>query len=110
MDPVEAIIDRRRSLRALEPVDPKRYDIRELANQLTAAARLAPSADNRQPWRFVSVHQEPQLSEVRAALSPFNQWANVCSLFIVVCASPTLSLTGPSDSGKNGPINYYLYD
>jgi nitroreductase len=90
-------------------VDPKQ-DLRELADALTASARLAPSADNRQPWRFVSVYKDPQLTRVRSSLSPLNQWADVCSLFIVVCASPTLSVTGPSTSRRNGPISYYLYD
>jgi nitroreductase len=109
MDPVEAIIDKRRSLRALEPLGLK-ADLRGLADELTKAASLAPSAGNLQPWRFVSVYEEPQLGKIRASLSPLNRWAEVCSLFIVVCASPTASQTGPSASGTNGPINYYLYD
>jgi nitroreductase len=110
MGQVEDIIDGRRSFRALEPLALTKEEFRKLANQLTESARLAPSADNRQPWRFVSVYEEPQLSAMRKALSPLNQWASACDMFIVVCASPTTSVSGPSDSGKNGPINYYLYD
>jgi nitroreductase len=110
VDPVESVIRRRRSLRVLGPLDLPAEKLPALADELTEAARLAPSAENKQPWRFVSVYNELQLSAVREALSPINQWAKECSMFIVVIASPVESVTGPSHAGKNGPINYYLYD
>jgi nitroreductase len=107
---VENVIDNRRSLRALDPLGLTDTETRDLADHLLKSAVLAPSADNSQPWRFVAVYEKGPLDKIRAALAAANQWASACSLFIVVCGSPVLGRTGPSDSGKNGPINYYLFD
>lgn len=105
----QGIIEKRRSLRALKPLD-NTLNPKDIAEKLIESASLAPSADNSQPWRFVAVYEDPQLTAVREALSTPNAWAKPCSLFIVVCASPADSVTGPSPTRLNGPLSYYLYD
>ncbi|MBI5477905.1 MAG: nitroreductase family protein, partial [Deltaproteobacteria bacterium] len=66
------VIAARRSLRAYSdrPVEPQKLE------RLLEAARWAPSAGNRQPWRFVVVSREaPTRLAVEAALDAGNSWA-----------------------------------
>ena len=72
-------IKTRRSRRALsdKPVPPA------VVERILAAATLAPSCMNNQPWRFVVVAEEPALGEVKKHLTPGNYWAKK-SPFIVL--------------------------
>lgn len=65
------VIEARRARRALsdEPVTPETIDT------LLAAAHLAPSCFNKQPWRFVVIDDDKTLREVKKALSGGNYWA-----------------------------------
>jgi nitroreductase len=54
----------RESIRSYDPQKPLSHDV--LA-QILEAGRLAPSAANRQPWRFIVVSSEAKLAEIRSA-------------------------------------------
>src|SRR5215475_10539325 len=55
LDNLSQLIAQRRSIRRFQP----RAVERTLLDRLLAAAHWAPSAHNRQPWRFVVVQDEP---------------------------------------------------
>ncbi len=61
--PIKELILSRQSVRryAETPVEPEKL------NQCLEAARLAPSASNSQPWKFIVVDQEPLRTEVAKA-------------------------------------------
>jgi nitroreductase len=68
------------------------------------AARLAPSAKNSQPWRYI-IAQSKNLREklVKQGLKPANFWAKSAPVLIIQVSKPEL---GYSQDGKD----YYLYD
>jgi acyl-CoA thioesterase FadM/nitroreductase len=77
------VLAARRSGRAFvdRPVEPAQIE------RLLEAARWAPSAVNRQPWRFVVVDRDaPTRAGVEAALDAGNAWARRAPLLIVACA------------------------
>jgi nitroreductase len=57
-----------------------------LVEELVAAARLAPSCFNHQPWRFVFVREAGALEDVKAALSKGNAWATKASMIVGVAS------------------------
>jgi nitroreductase len=65
-------IRKRRSVRKYRQVPVEKEKIIDIIE----AARLAPSASNRQPWRFVTV-SDTQLKDkvVKESLGVINQWA-----------------------------------
>ncbi len=83
------VISRRRSVRRYKP-DPVPD---ELLNRVLEAARVAPSAGNRQPWHFIVVRD----AEKRKALG-LNDWAAEAPIVVVGCAdmsqSPTWCVVG----------------
>ena len=64
-------IDNRRAYRALDtkPI------AQEILLRLLEAAHLAPSCNNNQPWRIVTVVEPARLEALKAALTPGNYWA-----------------------------------
>jgi nitroreductase len=80
MDVAEAI-GRRRSIRKYsgEPLD------RETLITLLEAARLAPSGNNTQPWRFLVV-DDPAMRGNLARVCHDQQWMATAPVHIVVCA------------------------
>jgi len=58
------LIHHRASIRSY---DPNRPVAREVLYRILEAGRLAPSAGNRQPWRFVVVESPEKLSAIRHA-------------------------------------------
>ncbi len=68
--------------------DPSRPVPRELVDKCLEAARLAPSACNRQPWRFVVVDEPKQCKTIcdtcRMAGVPHPWWDDV-PIFIALC-------------------------
>ncbi|RLF16539.1 MAG: nitroreductase [Thermoprotei archaeon] len=82
MDVLEAI-RRRRSVRRYEPREVED----EKLHLLLEAARLAPSADNRQPWRFIVVKSR----EVKERLFKAHgkAWLVEAPVIIVGCAVPS---------------------
>ena len=82
MDVREAI-EKRRAYRSLAPVE----ITPELIADLARCARLAPSCNNNQPWRFVFVYGKENLEKFHPALnSPGNDWAKAASLIVAVCS------------------------
>ena len=98
MDVKEAI-NKRRAFRSLDPVEISDDLIKDFAE----AAQLAPSCGNKQPWRFIFVHEKEQLEKLFRTLSPGNKWVEKASLIIGVVSKP-----------KNdcivGERLYYLFD
>ena len=87
MDALEAIRTRR-SIRKYKagPVP------EGLIHQLLAAAMMAPSARNQQPWQFVVINDRSLLAEY-AKLHPTAEMASRAPLAILVCADLRLEVT-----------------
>ncbi|MGD1060022.1 MAG: nitroreductase family protein [Methanomassiliicoccales archaeon] len=73
--------------------------------QLTAAleaARLAPSAHNSQPWRYIVV-KDKTMREKIADAGRLNAWVKDAPVLIVACADP-------KDDADNNGMDYYMLD
>ncbi len=81
-----------------KPVEPEKLE------QVLEAARLAPSARNLQPWRFVVVQGDEAIEElVSGAFPESNQVLKNGSLLILICAREEDDVTS-----EGRP--YYLFD
>jgi nitroreductase len=80
-----------------KPIEPEKLE------QVLEAARLAPSARNLQPWRFVVVQGDEQIDQLATAFNENNQEVRNASAIVVVCAR---ELDGVERPGKP----YYLFD
>ena len=58
----------------------------EKIEQVLEAARLAPSARNLQPWRFVVVQGDEAVGELATAFNETNQEVRNATVIIIVCA------------------------
>jgi len=99
---VKEAIERRRSIRKFKP------DLvpQGLIDQLLEAARLAPSATNRQPWRF-QVITDPDLKTCICAEATFGQSQVREAPAIIACGSELLTFVkkhplAPPDSEYYG--------
>lgn len=75
-------------------------------DKLTAvleAARLAPSAKNTQPWRYIVAQDQAQRQALVKAMHPANFWAGSAPCLVVQLTKPDLGY-----HGNDKP--YYLYD
>ena len=63
-----------------KPIEPEKIE------QVLDAARLAPSASNKQPWRFVLVQGDEAIDELAGAFNETNQEVREAPLLIVICA------------------------
>jgi nitroreductase len=97
---VKTAIQTRRAYRSLAPVQ----ITKELVEDLAAAASLAPSCFNKQPWRFVFVYSPEALQKLKAAFSPGNDWCHDASLVIAVFSKKEL------DCVMKDGREYYLFD
>lgn len=81
-------IEKRRAYRALseKPIS------KEVLLSLVEAARLAPSSGNNQPWRIVTVVDEPYLSNLKESLSGGNYWALKSPAIAAFITKPEWSL------------------
>jgi nitroreductase len=77
------VVSRRRSIRAYKP-DPVEED---KLFRILEAARLAPSAANRQPWHFIVVRDPQKREQLRKAYD--RDWFVKAPVIIVACADPT---------------------
>jgi len=77
---LEEAIQKRRAYRSLD----KTEITDELVSDLARTAGLAPSCFNNQPWRFVFVYEEGQLTKLKEALNKGNEWARDASMIIAV--------------------------
>jgi len=85
MDVFEAI-KRRRSIRKYKPKPVPKKDWKTILN----AARLAPSAGNRQPWRFVVV-REPEKKRLLAEAANNRTFLVNAGALIVATGDPRIS-------------------
>lgn len=96
---LSAVLERRRAYRALAAASIDEATIAQLA----AAASLAPSCFNRQPWRFVFAVDPVVRQRLHDALAPGNEWARRASLFVAVTSRRDLDCV-------NGEREYFLFD
>jgi len=59
-------------------------------DRIMAAANLAPSCFNKQPWRYISFQSREGLLKVQKGLNNGNSWANTAPLFILVTTKDDL--------------------
>ena len=78
----------RRAYRALK-TDPIAS---EVLLRLVEAAHLAPSSGNNQPWRIITVVDEPVLEKLKATLTAGNYWAQKAPAITAFVINPTWSL------------------
>jgi nitroreductase len=76
------IIRKRRSIRLYE----EKLVEQEKLNRVLEAGRLAPSADNRQPWRFIVVTNDEVKEKLRASYD--EEWFVSAPVIIIGCAVP----------------------
>ncbi len=93
-------IRRRRSIRAYRP-DPIPPEVEE---RLREALRLAPSACNNQPWRFLFVRHPARRSEV-AAICRDQKWLADAPLLVVACGLPADAYPRMGGSGNSLDID-----
>ncbi|TET28791.1 MAG: nitroreductase [Candidatus Bathyarchaeum sp.] len=79
---VFTIIEKRRSIRLYE----KKSVEKEKLNRILEAGRLAPSANNKQPWRFIVVTDDKVKEKLRAAYD--KEWFVTAPVIIIGCAIP----------------------
>ena len=106
MDKVFKIIEQRRSIRKYQdkPVE------KEKILKIIDAARLAPSASNGQPWRFIAVTEKQTISNMATeALGFINKWAKNAPCIIVGCSVKKNILTHYIGEALSG-IKYHLLD
>jgi nitroreductase len=99
-----SLVARRRSCRRY---DASRPVARELLVHCVEAARLAPSACNRQPWRFVivdDVARRNALFELARLPGITHAWWRDVPVFVALCAK--LDLVAPALSG----VPYHMLD
>lgn len=93
------LISLRRSYRKLDPIE----ITDELIQKLMKTVQLAPSCENKQPWRFVFVTDPKELSKIKETFDQQNDWAKNASLYVGVFSKPDL------DCRIQGR-DYYLFD
>lgn len=98
MQTIEAI-NARKSIRRFLDTPVEREKIREL---LEAAIR-APSAMNKQCWRFVAVTDKETIAKLAKTNMVFNGWLKDAPAVIVFCADP-------KESGDMNDLPYYMWD
>jgi nitroreductase len=96
---IEAIASRR-ARRALSPspLPP------ETLSRIIAAATLAPSCMNKQPWRFLVIESPEALEKARRALSEGNYWARTAPVLVAAVTDPDL------DCRLSDKRDYALFD
>lgn len=100
------LIKQRRSIRKYSdiPVEPEKI------NDIIEAARFAPSATNRQPWRFMVITDKNLIKPVVIeALGLINQWAITAPVLIIGCTVRSNLLTHYIASSLAG-VNYHIMD
>lgn len=70
----------------------------DLLGKVLESARVAPSAVNKQPWKFVVVRSEEAKSRLRGCYD--REWFATAPLYIVVCGDHSASWKRPAD-GKD---------
>ena len=96
---VKETIKKRRAYRSLDPIEVSR----DLIEDLVEMAKISPSCGNKQPWRFVFVHDRNVLNELFTVLSEGNKWVEKASMIVGVFSEPESDCI-------IGERLYYLFD
>lgn len=96
---VNTAILERRSVRKYKPEVPTREEL----IQVLEAARFAPTACNKQPFRIVCVTDEATLTKLQAAYD--REWIKTAKCIIVVIADHDQSWHRPSDGKDHADID-----
>ena len=89
-----------------------RYSCRQYKNEpvpqdkleyIKECVRLAPSAVNRQPWRFLVIDDEPRLSQVKACYA--RPWIEDVPVVVVCCVNRNEAWTRPCDGRDHSDID-----
>lgn len=89
----------RESVRGYKPVPIEK----EKLDYVLEAARLAPSACNRQPWKFLVLESADALS--KAALCYDRDWFRSAPLAILCCIDHSQEWVRPADGKQHGTID-----
>jgi nitroreductase len=93
------LIRKRYSVRSYSP----RAVEKEKTDYILEAARLAPSACNLQPWRFVVVESPEGREKIRACYE--REWFGTAPLYIMVCGDHRHSWKRPFDGKDHADID-----
>lgn len=97
---LENLVNQRRAYRALEPVE----ITKNLIERTAQIAQLAPSCMNKQPWKFIFVHEKELLTQLQnESLTRGNAWAKAASLIIAVFSKKDMDCV-------IGDREYFLFD
>lgn len=102
---LDEIIEKRRSVRGFSDRDIDLSDLRKVV----ASARFAPSACNKQPWRFIVVTDKERvrlLFEKSLGGIVSNSWARTAPAFIVACAEKSLMVHKLAAGFKKIPYHF----
>jgi nitroreductase len=93
------LIQKRCSVRnySSRPVEKEKLDC------VLEAARMAPSACNLQPWRFVVIRSPEGKEKIQACYA--REWLRTAPLYILVCADHHRSWKRPSDGKDHADID-----
>lgn len=69
----------------------------ELIDGVLDDARLAPSATNRQPWRFIVISPTDVEGRQAVAAAYSREWIETAPLYIIVCGMPADAWVRPFD-------------
>ena len=75
----------------------------EKIDYILECARLAPSAVNFQPWKFIIVESEEKRTALHASYA--QEWLQQAPLYIVVCGDKSQSWTRKKDSHDHADID-----
>ena len=86
------LIENRETLRSYDPA--KKVD-KDVLMRILNAGRLAPSAANRQPWKFILVLSDEKLKEIKACYQ--REWFQNAPHILIVVGDKTKSWVRPYD-------------
>jgi nitroreductase len=97
--PFLQLAEKRRSVRSYTPdAVPE-----EQLHQVLEAGRLAPSACNKQPWRFIVVREEMNRRALGTAYA--REWFWKAPIILVVCILPDEAWTRPHDGRNSAQVD-----
>ncbi len=93
------LLKERYSVRSFKPIKVSKA----LITQVLESGRMAPSASNKQPWYFIAICEEDQLSRIKTAYS--RDWFAKAPQFIVICGDHNSSWKRSFDSKDHCDID-----
>lgn len=93
------LLKERYSVRSFKPAQVSKA----LITQVLEAGRMAPSASNKQPWYFISICEEEQLSKIKRSYP--RDWFVKAPQFIVICGDHNSSWKRSYDSKDHCDID-----